>query len=122
MAIHVVALALALMVLVVSFAMVRQGRVREKYALQWVFLGAVSTTLALFPGLLNWLASLLGIADPPNLLAFLGIWFLIIVVVHLTLETNKLEERVRTLAEEIALLKTKIPKDPQDNPTGRSPS
>lgn len=122
MTIHYVALALAVIVMMVSFNMVRKGYIREKYALQWIVLGLVSTVLALFPNLLNWLADLLGIADPPNLLAFLGIWFLIGVVVHLTLETNKLEERVRALAEEIALLKahnsepTNSNKN-QDNPT-----
>lgn len=119
MTIHYVALILAVFVLVVSFTLVRQGRVREKYALQWIILGLVSTILALFPSLLNWLASILGIADPPNLLAFLGIWFLIGVVVHLTLETNTLEERVRALAEEIALLKASNSKDSQENPTSR---
>lgn len=120
MTIHYVALALAVIVLVVSFTMVRQGRVREKYAFQWILLGLVSTILALFPSLLNWLAGALGIADPPNLLAFLGIWFLIAVVVHLTLETNELEEQVRSLAEEIALLKANNPNKSQDNPTSLS--
>lgn len=122
MTIHYVALALAVIVLVVSFTMVRQGRVREKYALQWIVLGLVSTILALFPGLLNSLADVLGIADPPNLLAFLGIWFLIGVVVHLTLETNKLEERVRALAEEIALLKAAKTNPTNSNQTQENPS
>ncbi|WP_336249245.1 DUF2304 domain-containing protein [Stomatohabitans albus] len=116
MAIQLIALSLAVVVLLVSFGLVRQGRIREKYALQWILLGLVSVVLALFPNLLNALASVLGIADPPNLLIFLGVWFLIGVIVHLTLETNKLEERVRVLAEEIALLKATNPNKTQDKP------
>lgn len=105
MTIQLIAFGLAAIVLVTSVALVRQGRVREKYAPQWILLGLSSVVLGIFPGLLDWIADLIGIADPPNLLAFLGIWFLITVVVHLTVEVNKLEERVRVLAEEIALLK-----------------
>lgn len=104
--IQLIGLGLGITVLVVSFGLVRQGLVREKYAVQWVFFALVSAILALFPGILNWIADLLGIVDPPNLLIFLGLWFLIAIVVHLTLEITRLQAQVRVLAEEVALFKS----------------
>lgn len=125
MTIQLLATLVAFALVAVWFMALRRGKIREKYAAQWIVLGLISVILALYPPLLNSLARFLGIADPPNLLAFLGIWFLIAVVAHLTMEVNTLEDRVRVLAEEIALLKVKAKHPDQvtdESNDGRSPS
>jgi Uncharacterized conserved protein (DUF2304) len=41
-----------------------------------------------------------------SLALFLGVVFLLIVCIHLSWEVSRLEEETRTLAEEIALMRT----------------
>ena len=85
--------------------LVRRRQLREKYAALWLVTGAGMAVLAVLPGLLDRVAGWLGVADPPNLLFFLAILVLLMVVVQLSFEVSRLEERTRVLAEEVALLR-----------------
>ena len=66
---------------------------------------AVVLVLAVFPSLLDGLADLINIYSPPNLLFMLAIGFLLLVCIYFSWELSRLEDRTRTLAEEVALLK-----------------
>lgn len=91
--------------LVVLFEMLRRQRLREKYAVIWVVVVGATLTLAIFPGLLSWAARLLGVQVPANLLFFGAIMLLLVISIQLSYEIGRLEERTRTLAEEVALLR-----------------
>lgn len=91
--------------LVVLFEMLRRQRLREKYAVIWVVVVAATLTLAIFPGLLSWAAAILGVQVPANLLFFGAIMLLLVISIQLSYEIGRLEERTRTLAEEVALLR-----------------
>ena len=91
--------------LVVLFEMLRRQRLREKYAVIWVVVVGATLTLAIFPGLLTWAADLLGVQVPANLLFFGAIMLLLVISIQLSYEIGRLEERTRTLAEEVALLR-----------------
>ena len=84
--------------------LVRRRQLRAKYSLLWVSVGVTFVVLAVSPGLLNWAAGKVGIAYQPALLFLVGIVFLVLVVVHLSWEVSRLEERTRVLAEELALM------------------
>ena len=66
----------------------------------------VMIPLAFYPSLLDIVARWLGIASGVSLVLFLAIVFLLLVCVHLSWEVSRLEEETRTLAEEIALIRT----------------
>lgn len=106
--------------------LVRRRQLREKYAALWLVTGLGMAVLAVLPGLLDRVAGWLGVADPPNLLFFLAILVLLMVVVQLSFEVSRLEERTRVLAEEVALLRAERPATPgsgsstDDGGTGRS--
>lgn len=91
--------------LVVLFEMLRRQRLREKYAVIWVVVVGATLTLAIFPGLLSWAADALGVQVPANLLFFGAIMLLLVISIQLSYEIGRLEERTRTLAEEVALLR-----------------
>ena len=91
--------------LVVIFEMLRRQRLREKYAVIWVVVAIATLVLAIFPGLLSWAAAALGVQVPANLLFFGAIMLLLLVAIQLSYEIGRLEERTRTLAEEVALLR-----------------
>lgn len=92
--------------LLIIFELVRRRQLREKYALLWATVGLVVLPLALFPRLLDAVSRLVGIANGASLVLFLGLVFLLILCVHLSWEVSRLEEQARTLAEEVALLRT----------------
>jgi hypothetical protein len=90
--------------------LVRSGRLRAKYALLWSTVGAGLVVLAAFPGLLDWTASAIGIYYPPAAFLTAAVAFLFVLTVHFSWELSRLEERTRTLAEELALLREKVRK------------
>ena len=105
---QIAALVAGAVALAVILDLVRRRQLREKYAALWLSLGAGMGTLAIFPGLLDWVAERLGVADPPNLLFFLGILVLLVVVVEFSFELSRLEDRLRTLAERLAILQADV--------------
>jgi hypothetical protein len=98
----------ALLVLAFIFELLRRRQLREKYAILWMCLGPVVFVFGFFPRLLDSLAELVGVASGVSLVLFLGILFLLMVCIHLSWEASRLEEKTRTLAEEIALIRTKL--------------
>lgn len=98
----------AVLTLVVLFEMLRRQRLREKYALIWVVVALSTVILVIFPGLLTRAADLLGVQVPANLLFFAASMLLLLLSIQFSYEIGRLEDRTRTLAEEIALLTLKL--------------
>jgi hypothetical protein len=90
------------------FEMMRRQRLREKYAVFWALVAVMTLVVAAFPALLDSAASLVGVAVPANLLFFVASMLLLVVSVQHSSELGRLEERTRTLAEEVALLRLQL--------------
>lgn len=88
--------------------LLRRRRLREKYAALWIVLAFVVLLAALFPQVTNWLAELVGVNTPVNLVFFTGLLVLLVVCVQLSAEVSGLEQENQTLAEESALLRNRI--------------
>jgi len=95
-----------LAVLAFILELLRRRQLQEKYAILWLVVGIGMVPLAVFPKLIDKAADALGIANGVSLALFLGVVFLLIVCIHLSWEVSRLEEETRTLAEEIALIRT----------------
>lgn len=94
--------------LVVIIRMVRARKLRAKYSFLWMIVGAVILVFSVVPGLLESTAEAVGIVYPPALL-FLGATLLLLfIAVHFSWELSRIEERSRTLTEELALALTRI--------------
>jgi len=102
---HVFVALAAVGVLVFIVRLVRRHGLRTKYSLLWISVGVALATLAVFPDLLTIVSELLGIYYPPATLLLLAVGFLFLVVVHFSWELSRSEERIRVLAEELALLR-----------------
>src|ERR1700759_3804135 len=98
----------SIITLVLLFEMMRRQRLREKYAVFWALVAVVTLVIALFPGLLEWIANLVGVRIPSNLLFFMASMLLLVVSVQHSSELGRLEEPSRTLAEEVALLRMQL--------------
>lgn len=101
-----------LLLVIVVVEMVRRRYLRGRYAVLWVLLGLGAAVLALFPDLLGRAATLTGVAVPFNLLLFLGMLIMLVMIMQLSSEAGLLRERTRVLAEEVALLKAAVDKEP----------
>ena len=73
----------------------------------WTSLGAALVS-AVFPKLLFWVSGAIGVAEPVNLLFFVTVVLLVLVSVQLSYELSRHEDRIRRLAEEVALLDQEI--------------
>lgn len=98
----------SLVTLALLFEMMRRQRLREKYAVFWAVVAVLTLVVAAFPGLLAWASSILGVAVPANLLFFVASMLLLVVSVQHSSELGRLEERTRTLAEEVGLLRLQL--------------
>ncbi|MCP3426453.1 DUF2304 domain-containing protein [Rothia sp. AR01] len=96
-------LIIGLVILFAVIRLVRNLKLREKYAALWLLTGVVIVILMLFPRMLDWLARVVGVATPVNLLFLIAILLLLGVCLHLSLEISRLEGETRVLAEEAAI-------------------
>jgi hypothetical protein len=88
--------------------LVRRKVFREKYAALWLIIGASALVLAGWPGLLPSVSTLLGVQVASNLLFALCIILLLGVCLHLSWELSVVEDENRTLAEEVAILRSAV--------------
>ena len=98
----------SVLTLVLLFELLRRKHLREKYAVFWAIVAVMTLVVAAFPQSLFWLSNVLGVAVPANLLFFIASMVLLAVSVQHSHELGRLEERTRSLAEEIALLEMRL--------------
>ena len=108
----ILGVAVALIVCVVLFEMLRRHRLREKYALIWFCVALGLLVITVFPGVLTFAAEVLHVQVPSNLLFFVGSLLLLAMSLQHSFELGRLEERTRTLAEEVALLRLELDRRP----------
>lgn len=106
--VEIISLAGGVAVLLVMVELLRRRQLKEKYAVLWLGVSVAVAVLAVAPGLLDRVAVALSVADPVNLLLFVGLLVLLSVCVHLSWECSRLEDETRSLAEEIALLRHQV--------------
>ena len=105
---HVLLVVLTVGSIVFIIRLLRQRVLKVKYSLLWLSIGGAMAVIAAVPGLLDWAAEQVGVYDPPNVFLMLGLGFLLLVVMHFSWELSRMENRIRTLAEEIALLRDQV--------------
>lgn len=88
--------------------MVRKRKLELKYALSWLIAIVFVLIMDCFPVLLIRLSYFLGIWAPVNMIFFLGFCFSLLIIFVLTVTLSRMSERVRKLAQAVALNEEKI--------------
>lgn len=114
---YVFAVVLSAIVVLVLFFLLRTRRLREKYVGLWMALAAAIIVLSVFPNVAVWLAGLVGVQTPSNLVLAGAIVVLLLVCVQLSVSMSSVEERIRTLTEEVALLRLETERDASHGPS-----
>jgi hypothetical protein len=102
---HVFVIAVTLLSVFFIVRLVRRHKLRTKYSLLWIAVAVALATIAVFPGLLEAVSQAAGVYYPPATFLILSVGFLFLIVVHFSWEFSRSEERIRTLAEDLALLR-----------------
>lgn len=88
--------------------LVRQRRLREKYAILWLCTSVFVVLLTASRRVLEVAALSVGIYYPPSLLFLVGVLFLLMVAIGQSVTLSRLSKSNHNLAQEMALLKKKL--------------
>jgi hypothetical protein len=101
---RMLAIGLSLFLMISILGLVRRRKLKEKYAILWLFAGAGILLIAIFDNVLIWITNLLGITLPVNTVFFVGFFFLTIINLHFTLVISNLSEQNKKIVQKIALI------------------
>lgn len=79
-----------------------------KYTLIWLAAGVVMGIMLIFPDLLEWFRSLLGIESNMNALYMLCFAFIIMILMTLTSIVSRQMIKIRVLIQEISMLEKRV--------------
>ncbi len=91
-----------------SFRQIRRGEMKMNHSLIWIGISLILLLLALIPGIAFWLADLLGISTPVNMVYLFFGFFSIIIFIYLSNVVSKEDRMNRRLTQKIAMLDRKI--------------
>jgi hypothetical protein len=102
------AIAGSAILLLLVFELIRRGRLKERYALLWLFSSLVLLILSLSRSLLEFFSRLVGIYYPPSLLFLVAFVFLLLITLHFSAVISGLSDKNKRLAQELALLRQEV--------------
>jgi hypothetical protein len=117
--IQIVSILGAAALLMFVLELVRRRALLERYALLWLGCAVVLLVLAIWRNLLEKVANVLGIADPPNALFFLAFAAILVLLLHFSIAVSRLADQSKILSQRVALLderlrRTEEPSDPAE--------
>lgn len=89
---------------VVILLLVRRDHLYLLHGLFWVAVAGAAALLGAWPGLIDRLASVVGISYPPALLLLLACVVLLVKALHTDMDNTRIERDVRRLNQRLALL------------------
>ena len=105
---RIVSLALSIGIFVFVVWLIRERRLREKYALLWLSTSMFIILLTVSRRVLEITALAIGIYYPPALLFLVGVLFLLMVNIGHSVSLSRLSESNHKLAQEVARLKKEL--------------
>ena len=105
---QLVAALLAVSMFFLCLDLVRRRKLKEEYSLLWIAVTAAMTILALWKGLLLFIAHQAGILNANTVILLSGLGFLTLVAVHYSIRLSELTDRNKDLAQAVAMLSSEI--------------
>ncbi len=108
--IQIISIIFSLCFLGFIFEVIRRKMLKEAYALIWVFMGLFFLLLSCWQKVLKLLASLCGIQSPPAFLFLVMLTAVIMILIQYSIVISRQTDKIRCMAQEIALLKEQLEK------------
>lgn len=83
--------------------LIRKSKVQMKDTISWLIVAFLLAVFGIFPQVPEWISSLIGIESPANMVFLIFITILLFVVFSLSLRVSLLEDKLVTIAAEIAI-------------------
>jgi len=99
---------IGLLVLATVINLLRTRRLKEEYALLWLFAALSLLAAPILINPLDRIASFLGVDYPPALFLGLGVVGLLLIIFQLSLNISRFSDHIRVLTQEIAILRKRI--------------
>jgi hypothetical protein len=96
--------------------LIRRQLIKEAYGILWLFFGCLFLFFSIWKKGLDYFAAIFGIYYPPAFLFLLLIAAIIFILVQFSMVISAQNDKIRTLSQELALLKNKCE---QENVTGK---
>jgi hypothetical protein len=101
--IQIVAVVASAALLVGVLELVRSRRLLERYAILWLLSATVLLALAAWQGLLQKVASAVGIYYAPSALFVIAFGFVLMLLLHFSVAVSRLAEQSKVLAQRVAI-------------------
>lgn len=82
---------------------IRKAQMKIGYAMYWFLMVFLVLILGLFPGIAIWVAKVIGIESPVNLVYLVILFLVIVKLFAVSLKQSQLENEITILTEEIAI-------------------
>lgn len=82
---------------------IRYSKMQIEYTLFWIVLSILMVVLAVFPQIVYWITSKMGMISPANLVYLFIIAVLLLKSFMMTIEISNLENKVKDLVQQIAI-------------------
>lgn len=105
---RVILLVGVLIYLLIIMLLMRKGKMNLKYSLVWLLSGVVMLVCAAFPGVVHSVAKLFGVYSDVNIVFFVGVCFLLVIILSLTSIVSLLSDRLRSLTQTQAILEKRV--------------
>ncbi len=104
----------ALLTALYVFLKIRRSSLRIEDAIFWIFCSLSLLVLSIFPGIAFFASALLGIQSPINFVFLCMIFILMVKLFLLSFQLSKMQDTVKNLVQEAALLKNELENKPSD--------
>jgi len=104
---RIIPLVAAIVVVVMTVELIRRRKLREEYAMLWMFASLVLLVFAVVPKLLWWISRAVGVYYL-TVMIILMFTFLSLVVLHLAMAISRSTDDTRRLAQRLALLEREL--------------
>ena len=106
--IQIISLLTAFLVMLFIGRLIIRGKLREEYAIIWMVCTFILIVFSIWRKGLEQIALAVGVYYPPSLVFLGAIFAILIFLIHLSVVVSRLQNQIKTLTQEIALLKSQL--------------
>ncbi len=85
---------------------IRKAQMQIDDSIFWIIMSILLVFISIFPGIASFLSALIGIESPANAVFLAVIFLLLAKLFGMSVQISQLNQKIRTLSQEIALMQT----------------
>ena len=93
---------------VIVLNLIRKRRMKIEYSILWLSVSFIILLMSIWQDLGDRIAHFMGIDYPPALFFLVAIVFVLLILLHFSLEMTKLKDQFKTVVQELSLLKQSV--------------